>query len=135
MRQILTFLLLLSVLGFYSRPAFAQDGKAASDKVALALGRADATALGPLLAERLDLELPGKEGIYSRTQASIILRDFFREHPVSGFSLRHSGNSGEGATYAIGSYATPARSFRVYYLMKRSGGAFLVHQLRFEPEN
>lgn len=113
----------------------AQDSQAVSDKAAAALGRSDASALSNLLAPRVDMELPSSDGIYSRTQAGIILKDFFREYPSIGFSVKHSGSAGEGASYTIGTYQAAGKSFRVYFLMKKAEGSYFINQLRFEPEN
>lgn len=126
-------LLILLMLSAFS--LFSQQGEGDADKVTAALGKADAKALALLMNQRVDLELPGSIGIYSRTQAEMILKAFFSKHPNGVFSVKHSGTSAEGALYTIGNYHSGEKDFRVYFLLKKSGDKYLVNQLRFEPES
>ena len=97
MSKIFRLFLPMILFGMIPSMANGQDGADAAASVAEAIRKADAGRLGSMLNQRVDMELPGNEGIYSSTQAEVILREFFRRHPVSGFENRHSGRSGEGA--------------------------------------
>ena len=82
----------------------------------------------------VDLTIIDKEGNYSRQQASQILKDFFAKHPVKDFRIIHRGEAKDGSKYAIGTLSTNLGSFRVYFLIKKSGDKMLMQQLRFENE-
>jgi hypothetical protein len=132
-----SFLVLFSLLAFFfcSSSASAQGSQLATDQVAGLLKRGDGSRLAIMLNSRVDLDLPGSIGIYSRKQAEEILKAFFKRYPPDDFILKHSGQSGEKATYSIGHYQSGAHQFRVYYLLKPDGDAFLIHQLRFEQQS
>lgn len=82
----------------------------------------------------LDLSTPDNEGTYSKTQAELILKDFFTKNPPSTFSINHQGSSTDGSLYAIGTYATSSLSFRTYFLLKKVDSGFLIQKLEFEEQ-
>ena len=83
----------------------------------------------------LQLTLPGNEGRYSRTQAELIIRDFFTKHPPKSFDISHQGSSFDGSKYYIGVYTTNKTTFRSYILIKQVSEKALIHQLRFEEDD
>jgi hypothetical protein len=131
-----SFLVIFSFLVLLLSASFSvpQEGRAASDQVADCLKRGDGSRLAGLLNTRVDLDLPGSAGIYSSNQAEEILKAFFKRFPPTEFSLKHSGQSGEKASYSIGQYRSGSHNFRVYFLMKPSADTYKIHQLRFEKQ-
>ena len=73
-------------------------------------------------------------GSYSKTQAEIIIRDFFKNIPVKSFTLNHQGSSDDGSKYIIGTYKTSSTEYRVYILLKKLKDKLLIHQLQFEED-
>lgn len=132
-----SFLVIFSFLALFLSADYstAQESPAASDQVADCLKRGDGSRLAGLLNSRVDLDLPGSAGIYSSNQAEEILKSFFKRFPPTDFSLKHSGQSGEKASYSIGQYRSGNHSFRVYFLMKPSADTYKIHQLRFEKQS
>lgn len=132
-----SFLVIFSFLALFLSAdcAEAQDSQSSSDQVADCLKRGDGGQLAGFLNSRVDLDLPGSAGIYSNNQAEEILKSFFKRYPPTGFSLKHSGQSGEKASYSIGQYKSGTHSFRVYFLMKPSADTYKIHQLRFEKQS
>lgn len=82
----------------------------------------------------VELVILDKDDVYSKQQAEQILKSFFEKNKVKTFTLLHQGGK-EGAQYAIGNLETvTGKIFRVYFLVKESGGTPLIHQLRIEEE-
>lgn len=82
----------------------------------------------------VEMVILDKEGIYSKSQAEMILRDFFSKHPPKKFSLIHQGGKAE-SKYGIGDLTTDTQSYRIYFLLKTTEGKLLIHQFRIEKEN
>ena len=81
----------------------------------------------------IELVILDKEDVYSRTQAELILKDFFSKHKPTNFTIIHRG--GEGAKYAIGTLFTSNGNFRVYILLKTKNEKPYIHSLRIEEED
>jgi len=82
----------------------------------------------------VELVILDKEDVYSKQQAEQILKSFFEKNKIKNFSLLHQGGK-EGAQYAIGNLETVSgKAYRVYFLVKESGGKPLIHQMRIEEE-
>lgn len=124
-------LLLLSALALL--PASAQAD--VKDQVAAAIGSGNVNALAEKLVPSVDLTVLSSSDYYSKAQATAILRKFFDEHEPRGMRVEHEGASKLGDTYYIGPLNTAKGTFRVTFLMKRTGEGFLVRQLRIEPFN
>jgi hypothetical protein len=82
----------------------------------------------------VELVILENEDVYSKQQAEQILKSFFEKNKVKSFTLLHQGGK-EGAQYAIGNLeTTSSKVYRVYFLVKESGGQPLIHQMRIEEE-
>jgi hypothetical protein len=82
----------------------------------------------------VELVILENEDVYSKTQAEMILRDFFEKQPPKNFAILHQGGK-NGSKYAIGDLTTSKGNFRVYFLLKKREDSYLIHQLRIEKEN
>lgn len=93
----------------------------------------DASLISSYFNNTIELNIGGKEEIYSKTQAEIILKDFFKNHKPSSFETIHKG--GQGASfYSIGSLKTESGNYRVTLLIKTSNNNTYIHQLRIEKD-
>ncbi|TVR73963.1 MAG: DUF4783 domain-containing protein [Marinilabiliales bacterium] len=79
----------------------------------------------------IELVVPDHEDVYSKSQAELILRDFFSEHKPVKFEYLHKGGK-EISRYGIGSLETEKGDFRIYFLLKVTDGTPLIHLLRIE---
>ncbi|MBN3034150.1 MAG: DUF4783 domain-containing protein [Bacteroidales bacterium] len=94
----------------------------------------DSRELSGFFSEAVDMEIPGSEGAYSKTQAEMIIKDFFTVHPCSAFQVNHQGTSQDGSRYFIGTYTSSGVQFRVYGLLKTISGKLLIQQLQIEED-
>ena len=51
----------------------------------------DATKLAVYFNKSIELTLFDKEEVYSKTQAEMIMRNFFTQHPPNQFKILHQG--------------------------------------------
>jgi hypothetical protein len=93
----------------------------------------NASLLSTYFNSAIELTLLEKEGVYSKTQAEVILRNFFTEHPPKGFNILHQGGK-ESSNYAIGNYISDAKTYRITLFFKSEGTHLLIHQIRIENE-
>ncbi len=99
---------------------------------AIAIGNAE--GLYDLMHSSVELEIPGnEEEIYSRSQALIVLKKFFDNHPPSSFNYTYKGNSGAGLRIAIGNYiSTDDISYRVKIVLNKIDNNYLIQEIEFE---
>jgi Domain of unknown function (DUF4783) len=91
----------------------------------------DATKLAAYFNNSVELTLFDKEEIYSKTQAEMIMRDFFKQHIPTQFKILHQGGK-DNSKYAIGNLICGSVSYRITFLLKIEDGNLYIHQLRIE---
>ena len=79
----------------------------------------------------VEITMPDKSNNYSKSQAELVLKDFFSNNPVNGFEIIHKGEN-NGSQYCIGTLVTKNGSFRTTIFMKQKGDKQLLQEIRFE---
>lgn len=82
----------------------------------------------------VELNLPGNDGLFSKAQSELLLKDFFLKFPPKNFIFKHDGTSQDGSRFSIGVLETAGGNFRTYYYLKKNGDSFLLKELRIEKE-
>ncbi|MCU4177628.1 DUF4783 domain-containing protein [Carboxylicivirga sp. N1Y90] len=113
---------------------FAQKSEVIPDGVVKAIKTSDVNELALSFNDNIEIVLPGKTGVYSRSQAEMIIKDFFNRQPVKDFAIIHEGKK-ENASFAIGNYSSDSGNFRFTFLTKSDGTKVLIHQLRIEKQD
>ncbi|MFH1005063.1 MAG: DUF4783 domain-containing protein [Bacteroidota bacterium] len=104
--------------------------------VAVAVKTGNAKEVAKFFTASIDLKIPDKEDVFSKSQAELILKDFFSKNPIKSFTIVHKGTSKNGDQFAIGTYeTTTGKKFRTYFLFKKEETKFLIQQLRFELQD
>ena len=101
------------------------------DEVVAAMRSGSATQLSKYFDTRVDLSLPGKSDNYSKSQAEMILKDFFANNTVKNFVVKHKGEQ-NGSQFCIGLLQTKNGNFRTKFFMKQKGDQQVVQELGFE---
>jgi hypothetical protein len=101
------------------------------DDVAFAIRSGNVGQLSRYLDNRVDISLPDKSDTYSKSQAEMIIRDFFTTNGVQNFQIRHKGENG-GSQYCIGVLQTRNGDYRTTLFMKQKGDKQLLQELRFQ---
>jgi SAM-dependent MidA family methyltransferase len=79
----------------------------------------------------VEITLPSKSSSYSKSQAALVLNEFFDANPVKNFQVIHKSEN-EGSQYCIGNLTTTKGVFRTTIYVKQKGDKQLVQELRFE---
>lgn len=116
--------------------SFAFNNKSSDiiSEIATAIKSGNASSVSAYFHSSVDLTVPSGEGSYSKSQAELILKSFFTKNPPKSFAIKHQGSSNDGSLFAIGTYLSGDTSYRTYFLVKKIGTAYLIHQLEFEEE-
>jgi hypothetical protein len=75
----------------------------------------DAKSIINLGTEKVLLNILGKEGAYSQSQAQLILSDFFTKKPKGAFSFIFRGKETSDGIFAVGNYVVKSESFRATF--------------------
>lgn len=133
--QSIFFVLVLVLCGAFVRPNLVTKvnrGEIFKD-IENAIGLGNAKLLAVLMGSSIELEIPGSEGIYSRSQAEQVLNKFFNKYPPTAFDITHRGHSAAGARFAVGDYVTgKEQTFRVTIFLKKTGEQYLIQEIKFE---
>lgn len=101
------------------------------DEVVSAMKTGNAAQVARYFDQSVEINLPDKGGSYSKSQAEIVLKDFFTNNPVKGFDVIHKGQNA-GSQYCIGTLLTKSGSFRTTLYMKLKADVQLLQEIRFE---
>lgn len=101
------------------------------DEVVASLKTGNAAQMAKFFDNTVDVSLPAKTNNYSKSQAEVILRDFFANNPVRSFNVLHKGNQA-GSEYVIGNLITKNGTFRTTIYMKQRGDKQFLQEIRFE---
>ncbi len=101
------------------------------DDVINALRSGNASELAKYVDDNIEISLPAKSDSYSRSQAIMILQDFFTSNGVKTFEVKHRGDNG-GSQFCIGTLQTKSGSYRTTFFMTEKNGKQLVKEIRFQ---
>jgi hypothetical protein len=96
-----------------------------------ALKTGNAAEMSKYFDNTVEITLPGKSSSYSKSQAELILRDFFAGNSVKGFTVIHQGENA-GSQFCIGTLVTKSSTYRTTVYMKQKGDKQLLQEIRFE---
>ena len=130
-KQLLIFILVLTSV---FRTAAGQSAGTIPPEIIKSIRDGDAGRLSSYFNSSIQLVILEKGNVYSRSQATMIMKDFFKKHHVRSFSIIHQGGKAN-AHYGIGLLKTDRQTFRIYLLIKPNGNKSYIHQLRIEKEN
>ncbi len=96
-----------------------------------ALKSGSASQVSKYFDATINITIADKSNSYSKSQGEIILRDFFINNPVKGFSIIHQGDNA-GSQYCIGTLSTKKGDYRTTIYMKQKGNNQTLQEIRFE---
>lgn len=101
------------------------------EEVVTAMRSGNANQLSRYFDDRIDIQLPSKSDNYSRTQAEMILKDFFSSNEVKNFQVKHKGEN-NGAQFCIGLLQTRNGNYRTKLYMKQKGDRQVLQEIGFQ---
>ncbi|MGB1248526.1 MAG: DUF4783 domain-containing protein [Chitinophagales bacterium] len=106
--MILTFVLSLSMVF-----AMGQDFATISNH----LKSGNASGLAQNFADNVDVIALNTDGSYSKSQAEMVLKNFFSNNTPQSYTSVHNGDSGSGS-FQIGELITSSGTYRTYIFVK-----------------
>lgn len=103
------------------------------DDVILAMRSGNASQMAKFFDNTVEITMPDKNNSYSKSQAEMVLKDFFTINTVKSFTVMHKGENG-GSQYCIGTHATKNGSYRTTIFMKLKGDKQFLQEIRFESD-
>ena len=126
MKQIFTLLTigtLLSSFTFFS----------SIEEVITAIKAGNATEIARYFDNTVEINLPDKSNSYSKSQAELVLKDFFNTNTVKSFTVNHKGENA-GSQFCIGTLVTKNGIFRSTVYMKLKGDKQILQTITFEKQ-
>jgi hypothetical protein len=121
------FFLTIALLFFFAL----SYGQGIMNDVAGAVGSGNVGGISRYFDNAVAVTIQGNQSTYSRSQAEMVLRDFFNKNAAKGFSMERSGG-GNSNSYAIGTLTTSNGNYRAYIALRQKNGAFVIQEIRFE---
>ena len=101
------------------------------DEVIAAMKTGNASLVAKYFDNNVEISMPDKSNSYSKSQAELVLKDFFASNPVKSFEIIHKGENA-GSQYCIGTLQTKNGTYRTTIFMKQKGDGQVLQELRFE---
>lgn len=122
------------IIGIFLTLTIIVNASPISDGLANAFKTGNSAEIAKYFGSSVDLSIPNNEGVYSNTQAKLILKTFFEKNKPSGFSIVHNGDSKNSSHYSIGNLKTPTNTFRTYILYKETNKKVTILELKIESD-
>jgi hypothetical protein len=103
-----------------------------SDGLASAFKTGNSAEIAKYFGNSVDLSIPNNEGVYSNTQAKLILKTFFDKNKATDFTIVHNGDSKNNSHYSIGNLKTSKGTYRTYILYKDENKKVTILELKIE---
>lgn len=82
--------------------------------------------------DKMLISILDKESVYSQSQATLVLRDFFSKKPPTGFKFTMKGKEKTESSFAIGTYQTKTETFRITIYFKKVTSEYKIERLTIE---
>ncbi len=127
MRKIIILVVLLFTLSISLKANLPQG-------IAKGFRAGDAQVVAKYLAPTLEISIVGNSSMYSKTQATQVLRDFFNSHNPKKIVEKHNGGRGN-SQFSVFSFATGSEKFRATIFYKGSGEEARISQITIEKDS
>lgn len=95
----------------------------------------DSAKIMELSKSKLIINLEGKEGVFSQSQGSQILKTFFKSNPPKSFIYTFKGTEIKLGSYALGVYTSSnSSSFKVSLKFLKEGDVYKMESLTIHRE-
>ena len=123
MKAFLTYSLFVFILGSFAFTSI--------NEVVNGLKTGNASKLSKYFDNTIDITLSDKSNSYSKSQAELVLKDFFYTTGVVNFEVIHTGDN-SGSQYLIGNLQTHKGTYRTTIYIKQKADRQVLQELRFE---
>lgn len=103
-------------------------------EISNAIKQGNSSALAANFQSNVEITIKDASNSYSKSQAEMVLKNFFSSNQPRSFAIAHEGTSPEGSKYFIGNLNTSGGNYRVYVYAKTVAGAFSIQEIRIEQQ-
>ncbi|MBK8519860.1 MAG: DUF4783 domain-containing protein [Chitinophagaceae bacterium] len=103
------------------------------EEVITAMKAGNAADIARFFDNTVEINTPDKSNSYSKSQAELVLRDFFSTNVVKSFTVNHKGEN-SGSQFCIGTLLTKNGTYRTTVFMKLKGDKQLLQTITFEKQ-
>jgi hypothetical protein len=121
-RMLFTVTVLLALAG-------AAKAQSALEDVSNGVRSGNVSLIAPYFDNVVPITLANTLSTYSRSQAEMVLKDFFTRNVPKEFMVVNSGNA-NNARFVIGELMTTTGKYSVYILLKEKDHVFYLQELR-----
>lgn len=98
-----------------------------------AIASGNASELGRYFYSSVELTIPKAQGTYSKSQAEMLMKNFFETNPPVSFTIINQGSStNDKSHFVLANYKTQTKTFRAYYLLREFENKLYITTLKFE---
>jgi hypothetical protein len=126
----LKFNLILFLLLWIS-PLVESGSASQIDPIISAIQDGSSSELARFFNPTISLNINGQQGEYSKNQAEIVLKDFFKKNPPIDFSLVFKNENQSSVSTYIGEYASGQGSYKVFIKVSQVESSFRIYGLDF----
>ncbi|MCH7397888.1 DUF4783 domain-containing protein [Belliella sp. DSM 107340] len=128
MKKLLTAIFCLFFLGIFSLLTNAATSNE-NEVIFSSLKNGSSKDLAKFFENGIELNINGNQGEYSKNQAELVIRDFFKKYPPENFEIIHEGFSGDQIKHYIGTYTSLGESYRILLRGKQQEEEFRIYSL------
>jgi len=92
----------------------------------------NATEIAGHFSASVQLTTPGKEGVYSKSQAKMILQGFFDAHKPTVVKQMQQGKSENGAHFLVLALQCGTEEYKSTIFYRGNGAKLNIHELKIE---
>jgi hypothetical protein len=130
MKRILLILLFISmtVIKAYSQAELLEE-------ITVSFRTADHRMLAKHFSGKIEINLLEQSNVYSKTQAEMVMKDFFGKYVPEDFQILYKNNpSNDQVRFAIGQLESSAGRFRIFFILKNIDNQLYIQEMRFEQD-
>lgn len=85
--------------------------------------------LSQYFGSRVEINISGNSGLYSKNQAEQVMRDFFKKYPPQNFVIVNRSGGNTEITSSIGNYFSTDTKFKVFLRVKSENDLLAIFAL------
>lgn len=130
MKTVLYLFLLNSALIIFPLHTYAQPSFIPAQLVE-GFKEGNAKTVGIYFNSHVEILVFDDRDVYSKTQAEMIVKKFFDNNTPLKFDLTYKSGS-KNIKFGVGDLTTKTSIYSIYFMLKKSGNKYLIHQLKIE---
>jgi hypothetical protein len=91
--------------------------------------KSDANKIVSYGADKILISVSGKESIYSKSQAAIVLKDFFSKKPVEAFKITVKSQVQGSISFIAAEYSSSGTKYRISIQFKKVDEQFKIDKI------